>query len=40
VEITLMDSNHKTLMKPIVLKIMETAAGVSVSVQSDSTEPS
>jgi len=40
VEITLMDSNHKPLMKPVVLEIMETGAGVSVSVQSDSTEPS
>jgi hypothetical protein len=40
VEITLMDSNHKPLMKPVVLEIMETGAGVFVSVQSDSTEPS
>jgi hypothetical protein len=34
------DSNHKPLMKPVVLEITETGADVSVSVQSDSTEPS
>jgi hypothetical protein len=38
VEITLMDSNHKPLMKPVVLEITETGAGVSVSVKSNSTE--
>jgi hypothetical protein len=40
VEITLMDSNHKPLTKPVVLEITEAGAGVSVSVHSDSTEPS
>jgi hypothetical protein len=40
VEITLMDSNHGPLMKQVVLEITETEAGISVSVHSDSTEPS
>ena len=39
-EVTLMDSNHKPLLKPVVLEIADTGAGVSVSVKSNSTEPS
>jgi hypothetical protein len=39
-EITLMDSNHKPLMKPVVLEITEIGGGASVSVHSASTEPS
>jgi hypothetical protein len=39
-EITLMDSNHKSLLRPVVLEITETGAGASVSVKSNSTEPS
>jgi hypothetical protein len=33
-----MDSNHKPLLKPVVLEIADTGAGVSVSVKSNSTE--
>jgi hypothetical protein len=39
-EITLMDSNHKSLLRPVVLEITETGAGASVSVKSNSTGPS
>jgi len=38
-EVTLIDSNHKPLLKPVVLEIADTGAGVSVSVKSKSTEP-
>jgi hypothetical protein len=39
-EVTLMDFNHKPLLKPVVLEIADTGAGVSVSMKSNSTEPS
>lgn len=39
-EITLMDSNHKSLLRPVMLEITETGAGASVSVKSNSTAPS
>ena len=37
-EVTLIDSNHKPLLKSVVLEIADTRAGVSVSVKSNSTE--
>jgi hypothetical protein len=40
VEITLMDSKHEPLMKPVVLEITKTGAGISVRVHSDFIEPS
>jgi hypothetical protein len=37
-EVTLMDSNHKPLLKSVVLEIADPRAGVSVSAKSNSTE--